>query len=116
MTNIKGKISMAMNELIVRVLCDIRAVTPADGAVLYSQTFENQNSVFHAAKNILQNQLARKILFVNSGPISGYPGFSTWKYRRRKLGKLFPARHVPCARGWIGEFHIGPAPPPGSSI
>ena len=77
---------MAMNELIVRVLCDVRAETPADGAVLYSQTFENQNSVLHAAKNILQNQLARKILFVNSGPISGYPGFSTWKSALIKLG------------------------------
>ena len=77
---------MAMNELIFRVLCDIRAETPADGAVLYSQTIENQNSVFLAAKNLLQNQIARKILFVNSGPISGYPGFSMWRSSLNKLG------------------------------
>ena len=55
-----------MNELIFRVLCDVRAEITVDGAVLYSQTIDNQSSVFFAAKNILSNKLAKKILFIKS--------------------------------------------------
>jgi hypothetical protein len=77
---------MLMNELSIRVLCDIRAETTIDGAVLYSQTIDNQNSVIFAAKNILDNKLAKKILFIKSEPISGYPGFSAWKSELNKLG------------------------------
>ena len=77
---------MALNELSIRVLCDIRAKITVDGAVLYSQTKDNQNSVILAAKNILYNKLAKKILFIKSGPISGYPGFSTWTSELNKLG------------------------------
>ena len=76
---------MAMNELIIRALCDVRPETAANGAVLFSQTTDNQNSVFSAAKLILEDKLAEKILVVKSGPVSGYPGFSTW---RSELGKL----------------------------
>jgi hypothetical protein len=77
---------MALNELSIRVLCDVRAKIAVDGAVLYSQTKDNQNSVILAAKNILYNKLAKKILFIKSGPISGYPGFSTWASELNKLG------------------------------
>ena len=77
---------MALNELSIRVLCDVRAKITVDGAVLYSQTKDNQNSVILAAKNILYNKLAKKILFIKSGPISGYPGFSTWTSELNKLG------------------------------
>ena len=77
---------MLMNELCIRVLCDVRAETKVDGAVLYSQTKDNQNSVILAAKNILYNKLAKKILFIKSGPIGGYPGFSTWTSELNKLG------------------------------
>ena len=75
-----------MNELTIRVLCDVRAETTVDGAVLFSQTQDNQNSVFLAAKNILAKKLSKKILFIDSEPISGYPGFSTWKKELNKLG------------------------------
>ena len=77
---------MAMNELIIRTLCDVRPETSVNGAVLFSQTTDNQNSVFSAAKIILEGKLAEKILIVKSGPISGYPGFSTWKSELGKLG------------------------------
>jgi len=77
---------MAMNELSIRVLCDVRAETTVDGAVLYSQTKDNQNSVIFAAKHILYNKLAKKILLIKSEPISGYPGFSTWTGELNKLG------------------------------
>ena len=77
---------MAKNELSIRVLCDVRAETIVDGAVLYSQTKDNQNSVILAAKNILDNKLAEKIMFIKSEPISGYPGFSAWKSELNKLG------------------------------
>jgi len=75
-----------MNELTIRVLCDVRAETTVDGAVLFSQTQDNQNSVFLAAKNILAKKLSEKILFIDSEPISGYPGFSTWEKELNKLG------------------------------
>ena len=75
-----------MNELTIRVLCDVRAETTVDGAVLFSQTQDNQNSVFLAAKNILAKKLSKKILFIDSEPISGYPGFSTWEKGLNKLG------------------------------
>ena len=75
-----------MNELTIRVLCDVRAETTVDGAVLFSQTQDNQNSVFLAAKNILAKKLSKKILFIDSEPISGYPGFSTWEKKLNKLG------------------------------
>ncbi len=41
-----------MNELTIRVLCDVRAETTVDGAVLFSQTQDNQNSVFLIAGNL----------------------------------------------------------------
>ena len=75
-----------MNELIIRVLCDFRLETIVDGAVLFSQTIDNQNSVFYAAKNILDNKLAKKILFMESGPLCGYPGFSAWASELNKFG------------------------------
>ncbi len=77
---------MAMNELIIRVLCDVRPGSSVNGAVLFSQTTDNQNSVFSTARNIIGSKLAKKILVVKSGPISGYPGFSTWKSELGKLG------------------------------
>ena len=77
---------MLMNELTIRVLCDVRAETTVDGAVLFSQTQDNQNSVFFAAKNILAKKLSKKILFIDSEPISGYPGFSTSEKELNKLG------------------------------
>lgn len=77
---------MPINELSIRVLCDVRSETTVDGAVLYSQTKDNQKSVLLAAKNILDKKLAKKILFINSEPISGYPGFSTWTSELNKLG------------------------------
>ncbi len=76
---------MAMNELIIRVLCDVRPGNSVGGAVLFSQTSDNQNSVFSTAKNIIKRKLAEKIFIVKSGPKSGYPGFSSWK---NELGKL----------------------------
>jgi hypothetical protein len=44
---------MAINELIIRVLCDVQAEITVDGAVLYSQTADNQRSVLLAAKKII---------------------------------------------------------------
>ena len=77
---------MAMNELIIRVFCDVQAEIIVDGAVLYSQTTDNQSSVFLAAKKIISNKLAKKILFIKSAPISGYPGFSSWTNELNKSG------------------------------
>ena len=77
---------MALNELIIRVLCDVQANISVDGAVLYSQTTDNQSSVFLAAKKILSNKLAKKILFIKSAPVSGYPGFSSWTNELKKSG------------------------------
>ncbi len=77
---------MATNELIIRVLCDVQAEITVDGAVIYSQTTDNQRSVFLAAKELLSNKLTKKILLINSAPISGYPGFSSWTDELIKSG------------------------------
>jgi hypothetical protein len=77
---------MRLIELTIRVLCEVRPRSIVDGAVLYCQTIDNQHSVFRAAREIIHRNLARKVLIQNSGPVSGYPGFSVWKSELEKIG------------------------------
>lgn len=70
---------MRLLELTIRTLCDVKAKTIADGAFLYSQTKDNQYSVFAAAHQLVQKKLVKNILIVNSESKSGYPGYSVWE-------------------------------------
>jgi hypothetical protein len=70
---------MKLLELAIRTLCDVKAGRIADAVFLYSQTLDNQNSVLSAARQILEDHLAQKVIISRSGPKSGYPGYHAWK-------------------------------------
>jgi hypothetical protein len=71
--------SASIIELLIRVLCDTPPSTTTDGVFLFGQTSDNQEAVFITAQQLLDASLARKVLFVQTGPISGFPGFDAWK-------------------------------------
>ena len=73
-------------ELLTRILCDLRPKNPTNGAYLYCQTRGNQQSIFQAARFLLNNSLTSKILILNTKPRSGYPGFTEWKQQLQQLG------------------------------
>jgi hypothetical protein len=73
-------------ELLIRTLCDLRPKNPTNGAYLYSQTRSNQQSIFKAARSLLNNSLTYKILILNIEATSGYPGFTEWKQQLQQLG------------------------------
>lgn len=66
-------------ELLTRTLCDTSPDTITDGAFLFGQTPDNQESVFQRAYQLLNEGFTRNILFADTPPISGYPGFTIWK-------------------------------------
>lgn len=68
-----------MEELIIRTLCDTLPEEPADALFLFGQTEDNQESAFAAVRDLLQQKRIKKVLFLNTGPVSGYPGFGKWK-------------------------------------
>jgi hypothetical protein len=72
--------------LLIRVLCDTRPAEVADGAFLFGQTPDNQESVFVAAAQLLDTNLVRRILFVDTPPMSGFPGFRAWQTALNGLG------------------------------
>ena len=73
-------------EATIRIYCDIRPVGPADIAYLYAQTTDNEESVFHAARKIIDGALSSKILLMDSTPNKGYAGYTFWKERLIELG------------------------------
>lgn len=83
------KVDIQMNdttELLIRTLCDLRPKNPANGAYLYCQTRSNQQSIFQAARFLLNNVLTHRILILNTKSRSGYPGFTEWKQQLHQLG------------------------------
>jgi hypothetical protein len=70
---------MKLLELAIRTLCDVNVKKTADGVFLCSQTEDNQESVFSAARQLIKDQLAHRILIVDSEPKSGYPGYAVWE-------------------------------------
>ena len=75
-----------MIELLTRTLCDLRPKNPTDGTYLYCQTRSNQQSIFQAAKFLLNNALTYRIFILNTKEESGYPGFTEWKQQLQQLG------------------------------
>lgn len=71
---------------IIRVLCDVRPREPADAAYLYAQTKDNEESVFLAARKILNGALASRILLLDNASSEGYEGFIVWKDKLVELG------------------------------
>lgn len=93
---------MKLLQLFTRILCDILPERPADGVFLFGQTHDNEESVFQKAQQLIESQLANKILFMQTEPISGYPGFDAWKKELLNRG--------------IAESSLVGIPPPDSTI
>lgn len=75
-----------LSELIIRTLCDTLPTTQADAVFLFGQTEDNQQSVFDSSIYLLQISLAKKVMFIQSEAMSGYPGFAKWQEELTKLG------------------------------
>ena len=73
-------------ELITRTLCDLQPKMPMQGAYLYCQTRDNQQSVFQAAQFLLSHSCTSKLLILGTDAESGYPGFEEWKRQLLELG------------------------------
>lgn len=63
-----------MHELLTRVLCDTRPQHPVDAAYLFCTTPGNQASLNQAARALIHQSIAARILILNAPPLSGYPG------------------------------------------
>jgi hypothetical protein len=70
---------MALIELTIRTLCDTLPKCTADAVFLFGQTVDNQESVFASARSLLEWQRVRKIMFMHTDALSGYPGFQSWR-------------------------------------
>ncbi len=66
-------------ELLTRILCDTLPPATADGAYLFGQTNDNQESVFLSAQELIARARVRRILIADAGPKSGYPGMHAWR-------------------------------------
>ena len=75
-----------MIEALVRILCDIRPDNTADAAYLYAQTQDNEHSVFLAAKRILEDSLAYRVVLLDTASNRSYRGFDIWRERLIELG------------------------------
>jgi hypothetical protein len=72
--------------LLPRLFCDVRPPEPLDGAYLYGETADNEDSVLHAAPRLLREGVARRILLLATPPLAGHPGFAAWEAKLRALG------------------------------
>lgn len=70
---------MINSELIVRVLCDTQPNMVVDGAYLFAQSSDNQESVLKTGVELLGKGQVRRLLLQDSGPGFGYSGFRSWQ-------------------------------------
>ncbi len=74
-----------LTELAVRVLCDSHPSTPADGAYLFAQTVDNQESVLAVGRDLIDQGRVQDLLISAAGAISGYPGGDKWLQALKRL-------------------------------
>ena len=72
-------------ELLLRILCDTLP-TEVDAAYLYGQTESNQESVFVAARTLLERGAVGKVLISDCRPKSGYIGAAAYRRAMVKFG------------------------------
>jgi len=77
---------MHVIELLTRTLCDPGPEIKADGAYLFGQTADNQQSVLEAGESLMNQHRAQKLLIPGSAPQGGYPGFQAWHQALIALG------------------------------
>jgi uncharacterized SAM-binding protein YcdF (DUF218 family) len=73
-------------ELLTRIFCDTLPSVTADGAYLFGQTEDNQESVFLSAQELVAHAFVRRILISDAQPKSGYPGGQAWRRALMGLG------------------------------
>ena len=73
-------------ELITRTLCDHKPKMPPQGAYLYCQTADNQQSVFRTAHHLIGSSHTSRILILKAKAKFGYPGFAEWEYQLAQHG------------------------------
>lgn len=66
-------------ELLLRVLADVHPAGIVDGAYLFAQTQPNQESVFLAARGLLDRRQVGKLLISDCTPKSGYIGSAAYR-------------------------------------
>ncbi len=67
-----------MFELLIRVLCDITPDKPTNGIFLFGQTEDNDTSVLTRSRRLLETGQTQLILFMDTPPTNGHPGFKAW--------------------------------------
>jgi hypothetical protein len=69
---------MPLMELLIRALSDPLPAAPTDGAYLFGQTVDNEQSVFATAVDLINRHQTRQLLIPDSVPRCGYPGSRAW--------------------------------------
>ena len=72
-------------ELLLRVLCDVLPPR-ADAAYLFAETEPNQESVFAAGRQLLDEGRTGKLLISDCGPKSGYVGATAYRQAMSRHG------------------------------
>jgi uncharacterized SAM-binding protein YcdF (DUF218 family) len=75
-----------MFELLIRILCDIQPASSTSAIFLFGQTEDNDTSVLTKAQQLLQAKKTDRILFIDTPPFNGYPGYEAWKKKLLKAG------------------------------
>lgn len=75
-----------LEELIIRSLADTLPDTTLDALFLFGQTKDNQEAAFAVARQMVDQGQVQKILFLQTKPLSGYPGYISWHQAMTKQG------------------------------
>jgi uncharacterized SAM-binding protein YcdF (DUF218 family) len=81
-------------ELLIRILCDTRPESTADGAYLYCTTRDNQASLFQSARMLISHAIVSRIYILDAQAMSGYPGVVECRERLREFG--LAAEQIDC--------------------
>ncbi len=73
-------------ELLLRILADVRPSEVAEGVYLFAQTEPNQESVFVAARELIERRRAKKVLISDCSPKSGYIGAAAYRRAMAQFG------------------------------
>lgn len=72
-------------ELLLRILCDVLPAR-AEAAYLFAETEPNQESVFAAGRQLLDEGRVEKLLISDCGPRSGYVGAAAYRQAMSRHG------------------------------
>lgn len=79
-------------ELLLRIFADIPPSEMADAAYLFAETEPNQESVFLAARELIERKQVRRLLISDCTPKSGYVGAAA--YRTAMIAAGIPSEAI----------------------